>query len=132
MTNALFLIGWNQLIAALAAVAVWLLCRTRMLQKQPALCHALWLLVLVKLATPSLVSVPLLPAASSPESPVATIAHDSAAAVEDLPSTIDQVATTDTEVAAETSRRQPDGAVAVASEQVSRADASRQTPAWTL
>ena len=65
MTNAFYAIGWNVLIAALSATAVWLLCRTQMLRQQPALCHGLWLLVLLKLVVPPLASIPV-PSAFAP------------------------------------------------------------------
>ena len=67
MTNALYAIGWNLLIAALAGTAVWLLCRTRMLRRRPGLCHGLWLLVLLKLVAPPLVPVMVLPASAPDE-----------------------------------------------------------------
>ncbi len=63
MTHLLLVVGWNTCLAALVAVVVWFACRTAALRRRPALCHALWLLVLVKLVTPPLVPLPLLPAA---------------------------------------------------------------------
>ncbi len=62
MTHLLVLFGWNLLIAVPIALMVWLLGRTRLLRQRPALCHGLWLLVLLKLVTPPLVPVPVLPA----------------------------------------------------------------------
>ncbi len=64
MTNLLSLIVWNLLLSAALGGFVWLLCRTSVLRSRPALCHGLWLLVLLKLVTPPVVSVPLLPAIS--------------------------------------------------------------------
>jgi beta-lactamase regulating signal transducer with metallopeptidase domain/thiol-disulfide isomerase/thioredoxin len=65
MTTTVYLVGWNLLIAALLSVVVWLLCRIRAMRCRPALCHALWLLVLVKLVTPPLLPVPVLPATAT-------------------------------------------------------------------
>ena len=67
MTNVLSAIGWNLLIAALVGIAVWLLCRTWMLRQRPALCHGLWLLVLLKLVIPPLVHLSVLPASAPDE-----------------------------------------------------------------
>ena len=67
MTNVLYLIGWNCLVAALMGIAVWLSCRAGVLRRRPALCHGLWLLVLFKLVTPPLVPVPMLPAIAAVE-----------------------------------------------------------------
>ena len=64
MTNVFYLLGWNLLVAALFGMTVWLLCRTRLLRQRPALCHGLWLLVLVKLVTPPLIPLPVLPASA--------------------------------------------------------------------
>ena len=49
LTNA----AWATVLALAAAVG------TRWLKRYPALVHALWLMVLLKLATPSLVQFPL-------------------------------------------------------------------------
>ncbi|MEX2168195.1 MAG: M56 family metallopeptidase [Pirellulales bacterium] len=62
MPDALYLVGWNQFVAILMGTAVWLACRTRMLSRRPAVCHGLWLLVLLKFVTPPIVPVPVLPA----------------------------------------------------------------------
>ena len=59
MLNALL---WNLLLTAGLAVVLAVLCRLPLLHKRPALRHWLWLLVLVKLVTPPLIAVPLLPA----------------------------------------------------------------------
>ncbi len=59
MTDVPYLIGWNLLVAALFGTAAWLLCRTRLLNRRPALCHGLWFLVLLKLVTPPLIPVPM-------------------------------------------------------------------------
>ncbi|MDR3638188.1 MAG: efflux RND transporter periplasmic adaptor subunit [Isosphaeraceae bacterium] len=55
--------AWATALAALA----W--CVSRICQRRPALIHALWLAVLLKLVTPSLVAVPL-PEPSLPSKPV--------------------------------------------------------------
>ncbi|MDZ4820833.1 MAG: hypothetical protein SGJ20_17855 [Planctomycetota bacterium] len=60
MLDWMYLIGWNQLIAVAMGVAVWLICRTRVMQRRPALCHGLWLLVLIKLVTPPFLSMSVL------------------------------------------------------------------------
>jgi len=62
VTYALDLFLWNLVILVPITMVVWLLCRTRIVRQQPALCHALWLLVLLKLVTPPLVPIPVLPA----------------------------------------------------------------------
>jgi beta-lactamase regulating signal transducer with metallopeptidase domain len=59
MLNALL---WNLALTAVLAIALAALCRLPSLARRPALRHWLWLLVLVKLVTPPLVAVPLLPA----------------------------------------------------------------------
>ncbi|MEX2174368.1 MAG: M56 family metallopeptidase [Pirellulaceae bacterium] len=71
MPDVLYLVGWNHLVAALMAMAVWLACRTRILTRRPAVCHGLWLLVLLKLVTPPIVPLPILPAmvAAEPSTP---------------------------------------------------------------
>ena len=61
MTGLLYVLGWNVVIATVLAAAVWLACRTAMLGRRPALCHGLWMLVLVKLVTPPLIPLPVLP-----------------------------------------------------------------------
>ena len=61
MTHAMAVFGWSLVVATALGVGVWLLCRTSWLRQRPALCHALWLLVLVKLVVPSFVSVAVLP-----------------------------------------------------------------------
>jgi beta-lactamase regulating signal transducer with metallopeptidase domain len=59
MLNA---ICWNLLLTTGLAVAIAMLSRLTWLQRRPALRHWLWLWVMVKLITPPLISVPLLPA----------------------------------------------------------------------
>ncbi len=61
MSNLLVILGWNLLIASAMAIVCWLLCRIRLLRERPALCHGLWLLVLVKLVTPPLIPIPVMP-----------------------------------------------------------------------
>ena len=56
------LVGWNALIAAGLGLAVAALCYTKFARRRPALRHALWLLVLLKLVTPAFVPLPVLPA----------------------------------------------------------------------
>ena len=67
---------WNLLLTAGLAILLALLCRSPWLQRRPAFVHWLWLLLLVKLITPPLISVPLLPA---------TNGHREAVAVATLP-----------------------------------------------
>lgn len=82
MTNALNLLGWNLLIVLPLALAVWLLCRTRLLRERPALCHVAWLLVLLKLVTPPLVPirVNLIPVMPTGVSHVSTVTTETVAA----------------------------------------------------
>lgn len=49
MSHVLYIFGWNLLIATVMALAVWLVCRTPFFRRRPAVCHILWLLVLLKL-----------------------------------------------------------------------------------
>ncbi len=67
MNDALSLVGWGCLVALTLAVVIEGLCLTRWLRQRPALRHALWLLVLLKLIVPSLVSVVVLPARIEPK-----------------------------------------------------------------
>jgi len=53
------LFGWNLCLSFLLAVMAWVLCRFDSLRKNPALCHGIWFLVLLKLATPPIIPVPL-------------------------------------------------------------------------
>ena len=53
---------WDLLLTTVFASGLMLATRTRFMRRRPSLRHSLWLLVLVKLITPSLVQVPLLPA----------------------------------------------------------------------
>ena len=62
MLNALL---WNLLLTAGLAIVLAALCRLSSLRRRPALRHWLWLLLLVKLVTPPLIAVPLLPAVAS-------------------------------------------------------------------
>lgn len=67
------LFGWNLCLSFLLALVAWVLCRFDSVRKRPALCHGIWLLVLLKLVTPPIVPIPL-PAALVPwaEVPPAT------------------------------------------------------------
>jgi len=67
MTALLLLVGWSALISGLLALVVWLVCQTAWLRRRPAVCHALWLLVLVKFVTPAFVPLPILPARAAIE-----------------------------------------------------------------
>lgn len=61
--NALLTMGaWNVALATVMAVLVTVLCRVPSVARRPALRHALWLLVLVKLVTPPVINVPILSA----------------------------------------------------------------------
>jgi beta-lactamase regulating signal transducer with metallopeptidase domain/thiol-disulfide isomerase/thioredoxin len=73
MTDLLDLMGWNQCLAVVLGLAVWLSCRTKALTWRPALCHGLWLLVLLKLVTPAVISVPLLPAEAVQQTEATTV-----------------------------------------------------------
>ena len=77
MLNALL---WNLLLTAALAIVLAALCRLPSLHRRPALRHWLWLLLLVKLVTPPLVAVPLLPAVP------AVVGNGNAAAIVALPS----------------------------------------------
>lgn len=50
---------WNSIVVTLLGTLVYLLGRTRYFQSRPALVHFLWLVVLAKLVTPSLIPVPV-------------------------------------------------------------------------
>ncbi|WP_417387049.1 M56 family metallopeptidase [Gimesia sp.] len=62
MGYLMYCLLWNLMFVAAASVILYLLGATRCLSERPALRHALWLLVLLKLVTPPLFAVPLLPA----------------------------------------------------------------------
>lgn len=62
MDHALSLLAWNLILSVPLALLVWCVCRMRLLRARPALCHGLWLLVLLKLVTPPLIPIPVLPA----------------------------------------------------------------------
>lgn len=55
-------LGWNLVLCVPFGVLVWCLCRIPWIRSRPAVCHGFWLLVLFKMATPSFISVPVLPA----------------------------------------------------------------------
>ncbi len=65
MRDFFILVGWNLIVTALMTVVAWLLSHTRALRTRPALCHGLWILVLLSLVTPPLVPIPVLPASSA-------------------------------------------------------------------
>ena len=77
--SALSLVAWNFVIAAVLAVVVYAMGWIPLVKRRPALQHALWGLVLVKLVTPPLVPLPVLDAAQAEraiphsESPAADI-----------------------------------------------------------
>lgn len=62
MHYLLYCLLWNLLLVTLVAAILWILGTTRYLRERPALRHSLWLLVLLKLVTPPIVPLPLLPA----------------------------------------------------------------------
>lgn len=62
MTALTTIVAGNFVLAAVLALVVALLCLAPAVARRPALRHALWLLVLVKLITPPLAPVPILPA----------------------------------------------------------------------
>ncbi len=62
MLNALL---WNLLLTAGLAIVLAAMCRLPSMHRRPALRYWLWLLLVVKLITPPLVAVPLLPAVTS-------------------------------------------------------------------
>ncbi len=68
MLNALL---WNLLLTAGLTIVLAGLCRLPSLGRRPALRHWLWLLLLVKLVTPPLIAVPLLPAVAGNDEPAA-------------------------------------------------------------
>ncbi len=132
MTNAIYLLAWSQLTALLAAVTLWPLCRTRMLQKRPALCHALWLLVLVKLVTPSLVSLPVLPASASPELPVAAMSPASAPEGADRVAVPRHIPNNTADRASDEGSPPRDAAIADARAAIAAANPVHAWPVWTL
>ena len=50
---------WNTVLASGLAIVIFLAQQTRYLRLRPHVCHALWLLVLVKLISPTFVTVPV-------------------------------------------------------------------------
>ncbi|MGO9113542.1 MAG: M56 family metallopeptidase [Thermoguttaceae bacterium] len=87
MLNALL---WNLLLTAGLAIVLAVLSRLTSLRKRPALRHWLWLLLLVKLVTPPLIAVPLLPAAVVDGDDTAAIVAQPAKPMEPRASTRDQ------------------------------------------
>ncbi len=67
MNTALILFAWNLGLLFPIALAAWCLCRIPFFKRRPALCHGVWLLVLLKFLTPPLIAVPVLPTLASPE-----------------------------------------------------------------
>ena len=61
MVGVWTLFGWNIVLAAALAIAVAVAGRLRAVRNRPGLRHALWLLVLLKLITPPLIPLPVLP-----------------------------------------------------------------------
>jgi polyhydroxyalkanoate synthesis regulator phasin len=59
MSQIINVLLWNACLAGGLAVVVFVAQRIRHLRNQPHVCHALWLLVLVKLVTPPLFAVPV-------------------------------------------------------------------------
>ncbi len=82
---------WNLFLTTAMAAALAGLCRMAWLRRRPALVHWLWLLLLVKLVTPPLLPIPLLPAVGTTEKasanpvPASLSADDERATVSRLP-----------------------------------------------
>ena len=55
-------LSWNLVLCIPFGILIWCLCRIPGIHSRPAVCHGLWLLVLFKLVTPPLISIPILPA----------------------------------------------------------------------
>lgn len=55
-------LSWNLVLCIPFGILIWCLCRIPGIHSRPAVCHGLWLLVLVKLVTPPFISIPILPA----------------------------------------------------------------------
>lgn len=62
MNDAMTMLFWNLGLSVPLALVAWCLCRLRAMRARPALCHGLWMLVLLKLVTPPLIPLPVLPA----------------------------------------------------------------------
>ena len=62
MNDFLLMQGWNLCLCVPMGLLVWCLCRIPHISFRPALCHGLWMIVLLKLVTPPLIFVPVLPA----------------------------------------------------------------------
>src|SRR5688500_6679556 len=74
---------WNVSLAAVLAATVGLAGRTAVLRRRPGLTHALWLLVLAKLVTPPLISLPIIPQRGADDS--ASLATVSSALLQQTP-----------------------------------------------
>ena len=61
MTDFYTLIAWNAILATALASVVWVLSRMKAIECRPGLRHTLWMLVLLKLITPPVIPVPVLP-----------------------------------------------------------------------
>ncbi len=54
-------LGWNLVLCIPFGILVWCLTRTPKICARPAICHGLWLLVLLKMVTPPFIPMPLAP-----------------------------------------------------------------------
>jgi membrane fusion protein, multidrug efflux system len=54
-------LGWNLILCIPVGIFVWCLTRTPKIRTRPAICHGLWLLVLLKMVTPPFIPMPLVP-----------------------------------------------------------------------
>lgn len=68
MIGTLETLAWNSIIVVPMVATIWLASRTRLLRDRPAVCHVLWLFVLLKLVTPPVIPVPVLSPQAQPES----------------------------------------------------------------
>ncbi len=61
MDELVTLLGWNLVLCIPFGIFIWCLTRTPKICARPAICHGLWLLVLLKMVTPAFIPMPLLP-----------------------------------------------------------------------
>ncbi len=66
MSAFIHLLLWNTCWAAALAVVVWVVGYSALLRHRPAVLHLLWFGVLLRLAVPSVVPIPILPQLGRP------------------------------------------------------------------
>jgi len=61
MDDLIAWLGWNLVVCVPFGILVWCLTRIPKIRAQPAICHGLWLIVLLKMVMPPFIPMPLIP-----------------------------------------------------------------------